>query len=343
MSELYARIYDFENLYQAANLAAKGKRYKPAVLRFFHQNLDEHLIEIQNELIWKTYKLGDFYNFEVYEPKRRQISALPFKDRVVQIALCNIIEPFFDQRFIYDTYACRVGKGSVSAASRLSYFLQKPDATKYLKCDIHKYFHSVNIDRLEEIIQTRYIKDPEVMWLIDTILRHDYHEDGIKIGNRLSQLVANAYLAEVDFYLKVKRQIPYYIRYMDDFVILGNSKLKLQKIKNEVEVFLEKHLLLKLNDKTKIDNCKNGIDFVGYKVFPKNKIIKKSSMNRTLAVYRAWRKGKIDDERFLASIGSRIGHATGTASYMFYIKVILKALQWALSPNRKNSGGALLK
>jgi retron-type reverse transcriptase len=339
MSELYARVYDFENLYQAASMAARGKRYKPAVLRFFHQNMEEHLIEIQNELIWKTYKLGNFYNFEVYEPKRRQISALPFRDRVVQIALCNIIEPIFDSRFIYDTYACRIGKGSISAASRLSYFLQKPDATKYLKCDINKYFHSVNIDRLEGIIKTRYLDDPDIMWLIDTILRHDYNDNGIKIGNRLSQLVANVYLAEVDFFLKVKKQIPYYIRYMDDFIVVSNSKEKLRKILNEVEGFLENHLLLKLNNKTKIDNCKNGIDFVGYRIFPKNKIVKKSSMNRTLAVFRAWRNGKISDDRFLASIGSRIGHAKGTASYLFYINIILKALQWALSPNRKNSGG----
>jgi retron-type reverse transcriptase len=339
MSELYARIFDFENLYQAATLAAKGKKYKASVLRFFYQNMEEHLIEIQNELIWKTYKLGDFYTFEVKEPKPRKISALPFRDRVVQIALCNIIEPFFDKRFIYDTYACRVGKGSIDAATRLSYFLQKPDATKYLKCDVNKYFRSVNIDRLEEIIKTRYVDDPDVMWLIDTILRHDYQDDGIKIGNRLSQLVANAYLAEMDFLLKVKMQTPYYVRYMDDFIILGNSKCKLQKTLKEIEIFLEKHLLLKLNDKTKIDNCKNGIDFVGYRIFPKNKIIKKTSMNRTLAVLRAWQGGKINDDRFLASIGSRIGHAKGTASHAFYIKVMLKALQWALSPKRKNNGG----
>jgi retron-type reverse transcriptase len=338
MGELYAQIYDFETLYQAAEKAAEDKKYKPAVLRFF-QNLEENLITLQNELIWKTYKLGDFFPFEVCDPKRRLVKALPLRDRIVQIALCLIMEPYFDQRFIYDTYACRIGKGSIHAATRVSYFMEKPDVTKYLKCDIEKYFYTVNIDRLEEIIQARYVQDPDVMWLIDNILRHDYNNDGIVIGNRLSQLVANAYLAEIDFFLKVKRQEKYYVRYMDDFIILGNSKGKLQKTLNDIEVFLENHLLLKLNNKTKIDNCKSGIDFVGYKIFPRNKIIKKKSMNRTLAVLRAWRKGKMSDERFLASIGSRIGHAKGTASYMFYIKVILKALQWALSPNRKKMGG----
>ncbi|MDR0375343.1 MAG: hypothetical protein LBH85_06425 [Treponema sp.] len=148
MGELYTRVYDFENLYQAANMAAEDKKYKPAALRFF-ANLEENLIELQNELIWKTYRLGKYHEFKVRDPKPRDISTLPFRDRVIQIALRNIIEPIFDSRFIYDSYACRLGKGTVAAASRVSYFLGKPDATKYLKCDIHKYFYSINIKKLE--------------------------------------------------------------------------------------------------------------------------------------------------------------------------------------------------
>jgi retron-type reverse transcriptase len=341
MGMLYTRIYDFENLYQAAQMAAKGKRYKPAVLRFFCQNEEEHLIELQNELMWKTYTLGKYYNFEVRDPKPRNISALPFRDRVIQIALCNIIEPLFDTRFIYDTYACRTGKGSIAAATRLSYFLGKPDATKYLKIDVSKYFRSINIDKLEEVIKARYVKDDEdVLWLIDTILRADYQNDGIKIGNRFSQLAANAFLAEVDFFAKVKNQLPYYIRYMDDIIILGNSKGKLRAILNDIEGFMNRTLELKLKDKTKIDNCKNGIDFVGYRIFPNNKIIKKQSMNRTAKVFKAWSGGKIPDDRYLASIGSRCGHATGTASYKFYMNILLKSLQLALSPERPASADA---
>ncbi|MDR2097688.1 MAG: reverse transcriptase/maturase family protein [Spirochaetaceae bacterium] len=331
MSELWARVYDFENLYHAAHTAAEDKKYKPASLRFF-QNLEENLIEIQNELIWKTYRLGDYNNFRVRDPKPRDISALPFRDRVVQIALCNVIEPIFDTRFIYDTYACRKGKGTIAAANRVSYFLGKPDAAKYLKLDVAKYFYSINIDTLENIIKTRYINDEDILWLIDVILRHDYHDDGIKIGNRFSQLAANAYLAEIDFFAKVKNQLPYYVRYMDDIVILGNSKRKLHIICAKIEKFMNDVLDLKLNDKTKIDDCKNGIDFVGYRIFPKNKIIKKQSMNRTRAVFRAWRSGKMSNERFLASMGSRCGHAIGTSSYQFYIQILLKALRVALAP-----------
>ena len=329
----YCHIYDFENLYQSAITAAKEKRYKGSVLKFF-DNLDENLIIIQNELIWKTYKPGPFFNFLRHEPKLRQISALPFKDRIVQIALCRIIEPEFERRFIYDSYACRVGKGTHEAARRLSYFLGKPDATKYLKCDVEKFFKSINIDILQNIIKRRYVSDPDILWLINVILTHEYNGDGIKIGNRFSQLAANAYLAELDFYFKVKLQVPYYLRYMDDFIFLSDKKNKLDYYQNKAETFLDEKLRLKLNNKTHIDYCKNGIEFVGYKVFPKNKIIRKQSMNRTRNVYRGWRLGKITDEKYLASIGSRCGHAKGTASYKFYMTVLLKSLQHALNRDK---------
>ena len=330
----YSLVYDFENLYQSANMAAKEKRYKKSVLNFFY-NLEENIIQLQNELIWKSYELGKFFHFEKYEPKRRQIAALPFRDRIVQIALCNIIEPAFEKRFIFDTYACRVNKGSHAAAGRLSYFLGKQSATKYLKCDVNKFFKSIDIIELQKLIAARYVEDEDILWLINKILLHEYDNDGIKIGNRFSQLAANAYMAELDFYLKVKMQIPYYIRYMDDFIIISDSTAKLRNYLELIEAFLKDVLHIRLNDKTKIDYCRNGIDFVGYRIFPQNKIIKKQSMNRTRNVFNAWKGGKITDEKYLASIGSRCGHAKGTSSYQFYMNVLLKSLQVALNPDRK--------
>ena len=330
ISDGYCHIYDFENLYQSAHIASREKKYKNTVMQFF-DNLEENLIIIQNELIWKTYKPGPFYYFERYEPKRRQIAALPFKDRIVQIALCNIIEPEFEKYFIYDSYACRKGKGTHEAARRLSYFLGKPDATKYLKCDVEKFFHSVDIGILQDLIKKRYVNDPDILWLINVILTHEYNGDGIKIGNRFSQLAANAFLAEMDFLIKVKKQVPYYVRYMDDFIIVSDNKNKLHELQSEIETYLAEHLHLKLNGKTRIDNCKNGIEFAGYKIFPKNKVIRKQSMDRTRNVFQAWRNGKVTDEKYLSSIGSRCGHASGTASYKFYMNVLLKSLQVALN------------
>jgi hypothetical protein len=179
------------------------------------------------------------------------------------------------------------------------------------------------------------VEDEDILWLINKILLHEYDNDGIKIGNRFSQLAVNAYLAELDFYLKVKLQIPYYLRYMDDFIIVSDSTSKLKHYLDLIVHFLNDVLFIELNDKTKIDYCRNGIDFVGYRIFPHNKIIKKQSMDRTRNVFKAWKEGKIPDEKYLASIGSRCGHAKGTASYQFYMNVLLKSLQVALNPERK--------
>jgi hypothetical protein len=330
----YSLVYDFENLFQSANKAAEEKKYKNSVLYFFN-NLEENIIQLQNELIWKEYNLGNYHHFIKHEPKRRDIAVLPFRDRVVQMALWKVVGPEFEKHFIYDTYSGRKNKGTLAAANRLSYFLGKPDTTRYLKCDVKEYFKSINIENLQKLIKARYVEDEDILWLINKILIHEYNNDGIKIGNSFSQLAANVYLGELDFYLKVKQQIPYFLRYMDDIIFLDNSVSKLKHYLFLTENFLENNLFLKLNNKTKIDYCRNGIDFVGYRVFPKNKIIKKQSLNRTRNIFKAWRDGKISDNKFLASIGSRCGHAKGTSSYQFYIKVLLKSLQIALSPNRK--------
>jgi retron-type reverse transcriptase len=336
LSSGYDRIYDYENLYQSFLLASREKRYKNEVLKF-NDRLEENLIILQNELIWKTYQPGPFFNFVKYEPKRREISALSFRDRVIQIALFRVIEPEFEKYFIYDSYACRINKGTHEAARRVSYFLEKPDAKKYLKCDIKEFFKSIDIELLQDIIRRRYVNDPDILWLIKVILLHGYDGHGIKIGNRFSQLGANAFLTELDFFLKVKEQVPYYVRYMDDFVILSNSKNKLKNILEKTELYLSEKLRLKLNNKTRIDYCKNGISFVGYRIFPKNKVIRKQSMDRTVKVFRGWRNGKIKDTDYLASIGSRCGHATGTASYKFYLKILLKSLQVALDRGKSQS------
>ena len=128
-------VYDFQNLFNAyktgiSNIATY-KRYRKHVTDFTVQ-LEENLIELQNDLIWHTYELGNFFNFCVYEPKKREIAALPFRDRVVQIALCNIIEPYIDARFINESCGCRKNKGTLFAARRAVYYMHKPENTKYL-------------------------------------------------------------------------------------------------------------------------------------------------------------------------------------------------------------------
>lgn len=324
---LYPLIYDYENLYQAYLLARVQKRYRGQVLNFGY-NLEENLIILQNELLWKTYRVGSYRQFKIYEPKERVICALPFRDRVVQHAVSRIVEPIFERRMISDSYACRKGKGSLAAANRLSYFIGKPGTDRYLKCDITKFFQSINIPTLKSITR-RYLDDEDVLRLIDEIL-DSAQVSGVPIGNLLSQMFANVYLHELDFHLKVRLGVHCYLRYMDDFIILDSSTVRLRALHAEIERFLGDELALKLNSKTQIGATKDGIEFVGYRIFPKNRLIRKSSLTRMRKKCRAWKKGKMRDEKYLKSIGSWVGHAKGTASHGFVEKMLWESLKASL-------------
>lgn len=154
LKDLYPQVYDFENIYQAYREARKCKRYRDEVLSF-SANLEENLIEIQNELIWKTYRLGRYREFYIWEPKQRLVMALPFKDRVVQWAIYRVLNSLLERRYILDSYACRVGFGAHRAVDRLQYWLRYLDrkhARVYvLKLDISKYFYRVDHDVLMDI------------------------------------------------------------------------------------------------------------------------------------------------------------------------------------------------
>ncbi|WP_304225403.1 reverse transcriptase/maturase family protein [Gracilinema caldarium] len=324
---MYELVYDYKNLYDAYLKARKQKRYRRDVLQFSY-TLEENLIELQNELIWKTYKVGPYHPFVIYEPKKRQIFALPFRDRVVQHALNAVIEPIFERCMIYDSYACRRGKGTHQAARRMAYFLGKSNNYYYLKADIKAYFSSINRTILRTII-ARKINDENILWLIDEIL-NSTPDSGLPIGNLMSQLFANVYLHELDHYIKNVCGVKFYIRYMDDFIILHNNKAYLCGLLSKIKSFLRTQLALELNDKTKVGKTSNGIEFVGYRIWSRNKLIKKQSLSRMRKKARAWRHGKISDERFLSSLGSWLGHAADTASHQAVERILLDNLRFAI-------------
>lgn len=328
---LYERVYDYQSLYDAYLRARKEKRYRNEVLRFSY-NLEESLIDLQNHLIWKTYRVGQYRHFQVHDPKTRSIVAAPFRDRVVQHSLNAVIEPIFDRTMIYDSYACRRGKGTHAAARRVSYFIGKPGNWYYLKADIQKYFPSIAHDVLRELFRRR-IPDNDILWLIDRVLESDRGSGavGIPIGNLMSQLSANIYLHELDHHVKRDLGIKYYVRYMDDFLIFHSSKQELRRLETHLHHWLSEHLGLRLNQKTRVSRSKDGVAFVGYRIWPGNKLLKKGSLQRMRRKARAWRKGKMTDEAFLASIGSWIGHARDTASHEVVERLLLGSLQHAVT------------
>ena len=342
-TNLYEKIYDFENLYQAWEAARKGKRYRDEVMGF-SSNLESNLINLQNHLIHGTYTVGRYRQFYVHEPKKRLIMALPFIDRVLQWAVYRQLFPLFNKQFIADSYACRPNKGTHKAVDRLQYWLRqterKPERFYYLKLDIAKYFYRVDHEILVKMLE-RKINDKRLIDLLALIINSEetsfglpvgidpdlcdpadrLFDVGMPIGNLTSQLFANLYLHELDLFAKHEMGLHYYIRYMDDIIILHHDKKHLATVKDEIEAFLCDSLRLQLNKKTAIRPCSMGIEFVGYKVWATHKKLKKKSaikVRRGVKYAKQARdSGKITQESFLRRIASYKGILQYCNSYYF--------------------------
>lgn len=333
IKNIFPLIYDFENLFNAYKKAISCKRYRPDVMAYTDQ-LEENLIELQNEFIWKTYSVGRYNIFYVYEPKKRMIMSLQFKDRVAQHAIYSILNPYFEKQFISDSYACRVGKGTHRAIRQLQRWLRKTDRSLkrfyYLKLDISKYFYRVDHEVLMGILQ-RKIADKDLLHVLSVIINcEDTHfglplgadvgnvaydellgEVGLPIGNLTSQMFANLYLNELDQHCKHKLRLHYYIRYMDDIIILHHNKKYLEEVKRDIAGFLEEKLHLQLNNKTCIRPTSMGIEFVGFRVWSTHiKLRKKTAKKmkkRLKYLFTAYAAGEVDRETLDRSIASYRG------------------------------------
>lgn len=340
---LYEKIYDFDNLYDAYLKARKNKRYRAETLKFT-MNLEENLIDIQNELIWKTYKPLPVRQFYVNEPKRRLISAPAFYDRVVHHALCNIIEPIFDRTFIYHSFACRNGKGTHAAVDALIKFLRQAIAKHgrvyCLKGDISHFFPSIDHDILYHIIE-RKIKDPDVLRLIKGIIDGNEDSVGIGIGALTSQLFANIYLNELDHFVKERLRVHWYVRYMDDFLLLGADKEEMHRLRLEIEQFLWDKLRLRTNGKTQVFPANRGITFLGYRIWPTHTLLKSATKRRMKKKLRQLSKlysdGKVTFSEVNASVQSYIGHMAHACTYEFR-KNLFKHLTFNVKKERQING-----
>lgn len=282
---LYSSVCSYENLYQAFKKAVRGKRYSPGVPEFYF-DLENKLLELQKQLEQKIYDPSPYQYFMIYDPKERQISVAPFRDRVIHHALCKVIEPIFEASFISDTYACRKGKGPHQAVRRAQDFSRENGF--YLKGDIKKYFASINHDIILDLLK-RKIKDREVIELCAKILKvggqggegEGLLAQGLPIGNLTSQFWANLYLSPFDHYLKEVERKRYYLRYMDDFIIFDDSKEELISLLKRIESFLAHRLRLKLKKKAVfINRTSLGVPFLGFRIFPGLIRIRRENLKR---------------------------------------------------------------
>ncbi|MCX5750908.1 MAG: reverse transcriptase/maturase family protein [Candidatus Saganbacteria bacterium] len=311
---LFEEICSFENLVKAAKKAQKGKRFKDSTCEF-NLKLEDELLTIQEELCQKTYQVGQYKHFYVFDPKKRLISALPYRDRVVQHALCNVIEPIFDRTFVPVSYACRKNKGSHKAVSLFSRFCRSNSYV--LKCDIKSYFAAIDHDLLYELI-ARKIKDPQALWLVRLII-DSTPNPGIPIGNLTSQVFANLYLNGLDHLIKENAKFRYYIRYMDDLVIFDNDSDKLDRISDFITAcFIG--LKLKMHPyKCKVYETKKGVKFLGYIIYPTHQLVILSNVarfkRRMKRLVLLFQQGLITLRRITCSIHSWLGYAKHANSY----------------------------
>lgn len=276
----YERLCSYDNLFLAYIKARKRKSQKQYVLEF-EDNLENNLNHLRTELLLHSYRPKPLQTFIIRDPKTRKINKSAFRDRIIHHAIVNILEPIFDKTFIYDSFANRIGKGSLKALERFDRFKMKVSKNNkkrcyVLKADIKHYFEEVSHDVLISIIRNR-ITDERIIWLIKKVLSN-YHT-GMPLGNLTSQYFANIYLNELDHFVKHKLREKYYLRYVDDFVILHTNKALLEACKKEINTFLKNILKIELHpNKSKVIELKRGVTFLGFRVFPKYRLLRRSNI-----------------------------------------------------------------
>ena len=290
-----------------------GKTKKPDVIAF-EKNLKNNLNAIQKDLKTKKYVHATYSTFFVKDPKLRKINKACVGDRVVHHAVFSKLYPIFDQAFIFDSYSCRLEKGTHRAVRRLHAFFKKESRNNsrlcwVLKCDVKKFFDSIDQDILMGLLQNR-VKDKEVIWLMERIIKS--FPKGLPLGNITSQLFANIYLNELDQFIKQGLKVKYYIRYCDDFVILNTDPEYLKSLIPKMEAFLKDRLKLSLHPtKVIIKKYRQGIDFLGYVSFPRFTILrvktKKRMFKRVKARLVDFRSGLIKKESLDATLLSYLG------------------------------------
>lgn len=329
--------FSFEKLLEAHKKCRCSKQHKKETINF-EINLSQNLVTLSKQIINKTYNLGNYKKFKIYEPKERIIEALSYKHRVVLMALCsNIIEPKFEKRLIYDNVACRKGKGTYFGIKRLEKFLHsyykkfKNNKGYVLKCDIRKYFQSIDHTILFNKLKNENF-DKDELWFLKLVIDSKNKEVGVglPIGNQTSQWFGLYYLDEIDRLIKEKLRIKYYVRYMDDMILVHNDKQYLKFCKQEIEKCANNNLKLQLNNKTQISSLENGIDFLGFRhiLTEKGKVLRllrgqaKIRLKRNMKLLSKLKKNNLVDEEYINNrINAYNGHICHSNAKSLYRKL----------------------
>lgn len=330
-SHVFERFATFDNLYDGYLLARRNKRFRDPVLAY-SANLEEHIINDVNRLQWKEYKPGKLHAFYEYFPKVRLIHSLPFSDRVVNCAAYRVLWPIYSRSFYEHSYGSVPNRGTIKAVQKLQSWMRitqkKPEKWYIGKMDVAKFFFRIPIEvQLREL--GRPLDDPDMMWFLETAIRCDGRPFGLplhctdvttaerisgrgmQVGSLISQMTANVVMTPTDHYVKRVLQAPYYIRYMDDMVVLAPSKQQVWDIIGGTDDYLRENLGLQLNNKTSVVSVGTGVEFVGRRIWPGKVELRKSTtlqMKRHLAyVMEHYSTGELPLEYCNSVITSYLG------------------------------------
>lgn len=348
----FEKVIDFQNMYKAFRRAKCGKGYKKSSARFNLAALDG-INTLIRQLKDKTYRVSEYSEFKVYEPKERVIQTSSFKDKVIQHSLCdNVIMPRLQKVFILDNCAGQKGKGTLFGLNRLSEQMQQFHS-KYgfngyiLKCDITKFFYNIAHEQLKEIVAYHFGYDQDILWLCNLYI-DSTEGDGIPLGNQINQGFALLYLDGMDKLIKHELGIEYYGRNMDDFWLIHPSKEYLKYCLEVIRTYLES-LNLTLNGKTQIFPFKSGVSYLGFHTYvtEDGKVIRKLSNQKKRNAQRKYTKmaklvaeGKLPMETLDTSYTAHRAHRSHGNCYRLgkamdqKLAAILNSAQCALNERR---------
>jgi retron-type reverse transcriptase len=345
-------LFNFPRVYRAYLACRRTKRNKPSALAF-ELNHEENLMALVKELREQRYKPSTSICFYTQKPKAREIFAAAFRDRIVHHLIYDEIAPLWERVFIHHSYACRPNKGTHAAALALQHFLRQVTANgaraaSYLKMDIHNFFMTIDRRKLFDMLAARCY-DPDLLWLLRVIVFHDPASDyelqdrenlrqglpphkslfharpfcGLPIGNLTSQFFANVYLNELDQFVKHQLKCRYYMRYVDDLVMLDTETGKLHEWQHGISEFVAERLAISINHRaTRLGPVAGGVDFAGFIVRPDYMLVRRRVVGNLKAklrqarrqlvclapTYHAFRFHPETLERVLATVNSYLGH-----------------------------------
>lgn len=330
---LYEELTSYENLEKALNkVMSRGRQYRKRAVRF-NMYREKNLLEIQKNLKDHTYTVKPYIKFWVNDPKKRLIYAPQLEDKIVQLAVHNILEKIYKDVFISDSYACQKEKGTLAAVNSVQRDMriaEREFSEPYIvSVDVSKFFYRINRYALKRSVRKK-IKCRNTLWLIDLIIDSSPDGDvGIPLGNVTSQDFANLTLNEIDQYVQRFLGIRYYTRYMDDMIAIVDGKEKAKWLKVMICNRLETHLALEANPKkSQIFPLSQGVNAYGYKIWTTHKLVrdqsKRKMKRRIKAMHRKLENGQIELEDVVQAVNSWLGHARHSNSFNLCKKIFEK-------------------